>query len=524
MTAFSFDEFKALFAQIGSLDDDDWGIVLDRLEETKDKKVLDEIAEELINILNQERNSEIQKYLIDALGTIRRGKKVLRKYTSFRTISNSWVRRHAVAALAKTSDNDQLFQELQALIRYEEDEAPVRTVALRILVQNGYEKGFARQLEEMFQDPSTQTLACEAFRQDFNAGGTFSDEMIAKFSDLLIGKLFDAEAPDDCQEEAVWALTELEKEYSNIEPLDKLGNTFAKVLETTEKATLKKACVKSIGWAPFPDAAPALAILLDDPDSEVYKLALQTLSNLLGRDGATNIVVKNLLMDKSLSVEGMDRYTEALRKLDPNLAFQLLVDYLDLETEDAKKERITRVLNALVDLFPPLRLSSRRKDAFDSYTSFLEQTNRELIGQFQHLKWQTSIAYSSHIGIFVLTSLITISVLIYSLYRAFNNTPSNENFSFQVGAAVVSLIVLFILFARNPLASSRKTLTDISKSAIILMGYLRQINQVDAAFKQYVMNVDEFEPEGVEKTIKYLQTAMEGSIDGLSEALEEFKF
>jgi hypothetical protein len=264
--------------------------------------------------------------------------------------------------------------------------------------------------------------------------------------------------------------------------------------------------------------------MLDSYDIELRNQVTQTLLALLGRDGATNAVIEHVLDYESVSPDEIDRYTEALRKLNPTLAFQLLVDYLDLEHDEEKKERITKVLETLVNQFPALRLSSRRKDAFDTYTSFLEQTNREFIGQFNHLKWQTSLAFSSHIGIFVLVSLLAVGVLIHSLYRAFSNTPNDETFSFQVGTAIVCLIVLFILFARAPLSNSRKTITDISKSTIILMGYLRQINQIDAAFKHFVLNNSEFEPEDIEKTVKYLQTAMEGSIDGLSQALEEFKF
>lgn len=521
--SFTYGDFEELFEQIQSSNEDERDATLSELGQIKDKKVLDTIAKELILKLSQERDNNIQGYLITALGTIRRGKKTLRKYTSTKTVNNSWVRRLAVAALARTCDNDQLLQEMQSLIRYGDDEEPVRAVALRILVENGYEKGYAKQLEEMFRDQTTQTIACESFRQYFSSGGTFSDEMIMKFSALLVERLFDAEASDDCQQEAVWSLAELKIEYPDNDRLDELGNDFIEVLKVSGKGLLKKTCIEVIDWLELREAGPALPRMLDDSDNELRNQVMQTLFALLGRDGATNVVIEDLLVHESISAEGMDRYIEALRKFDPNLAFQLLVDYLDLENDEGKKGRITKALEILVNQFPALRLSSRRKDAFDAYTSFLEQTNRELLSQFHHLKWQTSFAFSSHIGIFVLVSLVTVGVLIYSLYKAFSNTPTAVNFSFQVGTAIVSLIVLFTLFARNPLSSSRKTMTDINKSTIIMMGYLRQINQIDAAFKHFVLNNSEFEPEEIEKTVNYLQTAMEGSIDGLSQALEEFK-
>lgn len=523
MIAFTSDDFTDLFNRIFSFSEDERDFALGELEQIKDKKILDAIAKELILKLDQERDNEIRGFAIAALGTIRRGKKTLRKYTSAKTVNNTWVRRLAVAALAKASDNDQLLKEMQTFISYEDDEAPVRAVALRILVENGYEKGFAKQLEEMFRNQGTKGIACVSFRQYFDTGGNFSDEMILKFTELLVDQLFDTGATDDCQEEAIWALAELKQRYPENDRLSRLGYDFSEVLKMPEKNALKRRCIELIDWLELHEATSNLPRLLGDSDDELRKHATKTLSTLLGRDGAINVIIEDLINNEPISSEGINQYIEALRKLDPNLAFQLLIDHLELEINDVKKEYITKVLDTLVDQFPALRLSSRRKDTFDTYTSFLEQTNRELIGQFNHLKWQTSLAFYSHIGIFLLVSLLALSVLIYSLYKAFSNTPTNDSFSFQVSTAIVSLVVLFILFARNPLTSSRKMITDISKSAIILMGYLRQINQIDAAFKQYVLMVSEFEPEKVEKTIKYLQAAMEGSIDGLSQALEEFK-
>ena len=523
MTAFTSDDFEDFLDLIQSSDEDERDSTLSELEQIKDKKFLDAIAKELIQKLNQERDSDVQGYLIIALGAMRKGKKTLRKYTSSKTVKNSWVRRLAVAALARATKNDQLLPVMRSLISYEDGEEPVRAVALRILVENGYEKEYAKQLEEMFRDHSTQTIACESFRQPFYAGGTFSDEMIVNFANLLVEQLFDLNAPDDCQEEAVWALAELKVAYPDNDRWSELGSDFAKVLGSTGKTSLKKTCIEVIEWLELTDAAPALSNLLDESDNEIRGQVTQTLFTLLGKDGATNVIVENLIDYESISLNVMNQYIEALRKLDPYLAFQMLVDYLYLESDEGKKERITKALEALVNQFPALHLSSRRKDAFDAYTSFLEQTNSELIGQFHHLKWQTSLAFSSHIVIFILVSLLALSVLLYSLYRAFSSTPTNESFTFQVATAIVSLIVLFFLFARNPLSSSRKTITDISKSAIILMGYLRQINQIDAAFKQFVLNNNEFASEEMEKTITYLQTAMESSIDGLSQILEEFK-
>ena len=85
-----------------------------------------------------------------------------------------------------------------------------------------------------------------------------------------------------------------------------------------------------------------------------------------------------------------------------------------------------------------------------------------------------------------------------------------------VGTAIGSLGTLLWLFYKDPLKNIRGSVTSLVKVSVVFLGYVRQINQTDATFKQLFLASAGFGVDQMKQTVEQIQ-------DSVSKTMEEIK-
>lgn len=85
------------------------------------------------------------------------------------------------------------------------------------------------------------------------------------------------------------------------------------------------------------------------------------------------------------------------------------------------------------------------------------------------------------------------------------------------------LVTLLASFYRNPLENVRSSIAELLKVNVVFLGYVRQINQIDATFKHQFLGNSQFGVERMKATVQQIQTAMKDSLEikGASVTMEE---
>jgi hypothetical protein len=159
---------------------------------------------------------------------------------------------------------------------------------------------------------------------------------------------------------------------------------------------------------------------------------------------------------------------------------------------------------------------TQRLIAWSAYEASLKYVDQEILNQYRltinHLR--TSLWVQS--GTYIVQLLVTSSVLLYSLGE---NLQASEVDPLIWTISLASLTLLGILIFRNPIRSLNRTMVDLTRIQIILQGYIRQINQVDAIFKQAFLE-DKMDVKNVSKSLDHIQRLIDANVESLLQFLD----
>ena len=156
--------------------------------------------------------------------------------------------------------------------------------------------------------------------------------------------------------------------------------------------------------------------------------------------------------------------------------------------------------------------------SWSAYQESLRDVDQKVLDQFQATITSLRRTIWVRSGIYLIQFLVIALILIWSLQQAMTIDQSERWWIWSI--AIGSLLMLAILLFRNPLPSISHHLVDLARIQIILQGYSRQINQVDASFKQMLLE-DKIEARGLEKSIRQIQIIIDGNVESLLQFLEE---
>ncbi len=159
---------------------------------------------------------------------------------------------------------------------------------------------------------------------------------------------------------------------------------------------------------------------------------------------------------------------------------------------------------------------TQRLLAWSAYQESLRASDRIIIEQVQTAIGNLRTALWVKAGTYLLQlGIIGAAFFISSQYAIVS--PVNNSASL---IALVSLALFGLLLYRNPLQSVNRTFIDLARVQIILQGYQRQINQIDATFKQALLE-NQIDQEAQAKFLNQIQHIIDANVESLLQFIEE---
>ena len=208
---------------------------------------------------------------------------------------------------------------------------------------------------------------------------------------------------------------------------------------------------------------------------------------------------------------------DALRHVDPDLAAKAIRDAVS--NPDAKvSTRANQLLTELGGQTAAQILMSERAKALDNYTHILGDADKDVRDHFKELMSQAKIAYWFSLAMHTVVFVIGVWLLIASLSLALSSGLDTAATWIGVGGAGASaLVILLTAFYRNPLRNVRTSLNALMQVDVVFLGYVRQVNQIDATFKHMFLDARDFGTQQMTSTVTEIQKTVKEALDEIKQ-------
>jgi HEAT repeat protein len=467
---------------------------LDKLPTLADK---DAVADYFVDKLATETDVWRRAWSVSGLAVIGRADTIdtVADHTNPKKEKDMWVRYWATIALAKMQPPD-LKTRLEDGAK---DTFLVQAVALRLLIENDLDDKAVGELIKMIQQPRSDEswAGCKALRR--NSGHkSLPAHAEQRLIPAVVKHLLDEDEWMESRYQAAMALGDVKHCWR--ESVDALTQALQKQVAND---WVRKACLGAMAKIKNDEIKGGLLYALRDSDAEIRVRAAIALKDVLGASDAVRFVVEEILDKDAPPAE----YLNALREIDPSVAAETLSSYL-VHLDPRISKRASHALATLGGEQALLTLQAQRTKALDTFTDMLARADKDVVPRFKELMAQAKAAFYMSMVMHGIIFAIGILLLAGSAYIALKSGSGDFERYVGVGGAAGSLGVLLTMFYKNPISNIRNSVTGLVKVNVVFLGYVRQMNQIDATFKQLFLAATGFGLDQMKDTVEQIQNSV----------------
>ena len=484
----------------------------------------EQIAKVLIEELNGEQPAKRQNRLITMLATIDtpNAAEAVAKYAYSDTQQlDDRIQAWALVSLKIMNSYDDMCSLLQRVLDDENTKNRIRALTLRLLIQcNEQDKEardkFCNELMAMGKDYNADNkwAVMRALRKGNNLQPLPADVEQRFINELVAPTLKDDFEWQDVQIQAALVLGDVENQ------LDEAMVWLSIAFKESLVPVLRRYCIGSMrdvaermgnGRRDASSFNAVMIAALDDENADVRSRAYSSLRRVLKPQAAIELIVDNLLEQEKPSAGLL----EALRNLEDNKgrASKALRDHLF----DLDPDMVQSASTALTQLGGDQAfrtLFAQRRQAIDKYTEILDNADEKIMGQYNLLMRQARRAFWISMAMHILVFLVGVGILAITFYLASKDTTEfltvvRGLFGLTGGLAAIILS----LFYKNPINNINNSVTRLVKVDVAFLGYMRQINQIDATFKQLFLAPTGSHLKDMKETVSQIQVVVDQSLE-----------
>jgi len=420
-----------------------------------------------------------------------------------------WVRHFALLNAANLTP----FPRVEIECATKDIEVLPKATALRLLLAHG-EDHYADELLNMLQDANVPNARWAAARALRNRSDMKMKPLRQRIEDRFIPYLVDiASDPNiylDTRWEAVQALASFLQQRT-------VAMQLAHLLVDDADPTLRRYYLEALTNLNQPDESQnALLNAIVDADAQIRLDAANALTKMVGAEKSIKMLLQLALEQEKDTVLLVD----ALRHIDPDLAAREIRDALN--NPDIKvSTRANQLLTLLGGQAAAQILMSERAKALDRYTDILSDADKDIRDHFKELMSQAKASFWLSLVMHTVVFAIGVGVLIASFLLALRSGLNTVKTWIGVGGAGASaLVILLTTFYRNPLRNVRGSLNALMQVDVVFLGYVRQINQIDATFKHMFLDARDFGTKQMRETVAEIQTAVKEILEEIQKYIQ----
>ena len=242
---------------------------------------------------------------------------------------------------------------------------------------------------------------------------------------------------------------------------------------------LRLEAVKSLAKLGHPGAQADVVQALHDEDAEVRAQASRALRLLLGED-AVSVIVQRALRE-GIGEEELAHLLEALRRIDPGRSVSTETLSKELAGEDRRRAELAERM--LVDLggWAAVQRLSQRRNTLNSLDKLLAESEQGVKKTFEDTIRQARRNFYFAMGVNILVVSVGLILVILAIAQLIQSPEKLEGWIIPGAGGVFG--VLISQYFNNPRRNAREDLTALMNVNMIFLGFLRQLNEIDATFK-----------------------------------------
>lgn len=486
--------------------DHERGAVVDRMANLPELD-RESVGGALMQQIKAQTNAVLRSWMVSAIGAThpQGGAEAISRQLDARREDDSMVRFWAAIRLAQLAPEN-LKERLNNVRRHEED-AQVIAVTLRLLMESANDEAYFDEWQKMAEadDWYSRFAACKVLRKQYGLRSIASWE--TRILNVLKQRLTEESETLDVKYQAALALGDFQQQWAAA--VDLLNS-----LLTLRADWLRRGAVDALCAISRPETRSALFKALSDADAEIRFRAAAGLKKALGSAQAVGFIIDRILQDDMPA----SQYLDALRQIDAKAAADALSNRL-LNPDPAVSNKAQTLLTQLGGEGAFRSLLAQRNNAINAYAEILKDTDERITKQFTVRMNDVQEAYHTslwmHRIIFGIGVLILSASLVVALIAGLNTLQG----WIGIGGAASGLGTLLLVFYASPLKNIDRSVTQLIRIDVIFLGYIRQLNQIDATFKQLFLSTMSFGIDQMGKTVGEIRTTVDRTMAEIQENL-----
>jgi HEAT repeat protein len=282
---------------------------------------------------------------------------------------------------------------------------------------------------------------------------------------------------------------------------------LANLVRTSRDSYMRLVAVNALGELRNREAQDALVRALADSDAEIRVRATAALQTLLAKEEAVSIVVQRALADDTPR-ETLDYLLDALRRIDGALSAEVL--NRELGSQDRRRAQAAEEILVNLGGWAAVQRLSQRRSTLDSLDEILKQSEEVVRTTFADTIRQARLNFYFAMAVNVAVVLVGIALIVIAITQLAQNPGQLEEWIVPGGAGVIGILINLLF--NNPRRNAREDLTSLMNVNVIFLGFLRQLNEIDATFKHGYIESHTFGTDDMRATVKQINNAVEQTL------------
>ena len=263
-------------------------------------------------------------------------------------------------------------------------------------------------------------------------------------------------------------------------------------------------------------ASRDLVQAVGDANAEVRVQAVAALKCSVGEDRAIRALVE-AAMERGVDVDRISCLVDALRMLDRERSRS--TELLSKEMAGEDRERAQCAERMLLDLggWSAVHRLGQRRATLKQLDAMLEDSERAVQRTFERTIDQARVNFRFALGVNILVVLIGVVLVGVAVAHLISTPEDFETWVLPGGAGVVG--ILLAQFFNNPRQNARDDLATLVNVNVLFLGFLRQLNQIDATFKHGYIENREFGSADMQATVAGIQSAVDRTLEKAAQHL-----
>jgi HEAT repeat protein len=286
--------------------------------------------------------------------------------------------------------------------------------------------------------------------------------------------------------------------------------TLGLIVRNNPDSSLRLQAIRSLAKLNDRDSHEDLVFALHDDNAEVRVQAAYALKSLLGNEAILTIVQNALRKD--IGKVWQDRFIEALRIIDdPDRILSTEALGKEVDGDDRARAELAEKMILELGGWAAVHRISQRRNTLKTLDNLLAQSEQAVKDTFEDTIKQARQNFFFAMGVNIVIVTVGLFLVGIAIMQLLQQPQKLETWIVPGGAGLFGIIVT--MFFNNPRQNAREDLTTLMNVNVIFLGFLRQLNEVDATFKHAYIESRFFGMEDMKKTRDAIEATVSRTLE-----------